>query len=320
MRSYLAAVKLAAVLCVVGLSGCLTTQLKNRVIEQAGTIPDVYHQVVLNNLAMMSVAPDRMPYFSDPQTARVEIVRTIKSDYGIVFDTIAFAPEAVLALLNHGLVEIEQTVGLSGEQSRSGEWSALTANDPDKLFTMRAAYHRTLGVASEEDEEQLAEFYYRHFEITDQTLERLREQHPEVYNEIGKKLEKIKGIEYLTVERFEKRLAAEDLLGPDGMDRYRRPLIKHARMSHEPTEFVSEADTHHLLYRVALQPGWYGMGCRQDVPRTACYVGRYCDRYVWVEPQNMEMLTRMTLAILDIHTFRSQRVDGDRVLPGLLPR
>lgn len=312
--------RLATVLCVLVCSGCLTTQLKNRVTEQAATIPDVYHQVVLNNLALMAACPNRMPYFSDPQTARVEIVRTVKSDYGIIFNTIAFAPEAVLALLSNGLVEIEQSVGLVAEQSRSGEWSALTANDPDKLFTMRAAYHRTLGIATEEDEEQLSEFYYRHFEVTDQTLTNLQEKHPEVYAAVGHKLETIKGIEYLTVERFERRLAAEDILGPDAMDRYRRPIIKYARMSHEPAEFVSEADTHHLLYLVALRPGWYGVGCRRDVPRSACYVGRYGDTYVWVEPENQEMLTRMTLAILDIHTFRSQRVDGDRVLPGLLPR
>lgn len=311
---------LAAAVCLICLSGCMATQLKNRVTEQARTIPDVYHQVVLNNLAMMAVAPDRMPYFSDPQTARVEIVRTVKTDYGIVFDTIAFAPEAVLALLSHGLVEIEQTVGLSGEQSRSGEWSALTANDPDKLFTMRAAYHRTLGVATEEDDEQLNEFYYRHFEVTDRTLESLPEAHPEIYTVVAPKLEKIKGIEYLTIGSFEKRLSQDDILGADELDRYRRPIIKYSRMSHEPTEFVSEADTHHLLYLIALRPGWYGVGCRGDVPSCAAYVGRYGSTYVWVEPENMEMLTRMTLAILDIHTFRSQRVDGDRVLPGLLPR
>ena len=91
-------------------------------------------------------------------------------------------------------------------------------------------------------------------------------------------------------------------------------------MSHEPAEFVSEVDTHHLLCPVALRPGQYGRACRRNVPRTACYVGSHGDTCIWVETQNMEMLTRMTLAILDIHTLRSQRVGCDRVLPGLLPR
>ena len=196
----------------------------------------------------------------------------------------------------------------------------MTANDPDKLFSMRAAYRRTLGTATEEDEEILSEFYYRHFEITDQALARLRENRPEVFAAIGKKLEVLKNIEYLSVETFEKRLAEKDVLGPDDLGRYRRPILKFARMDHEPTEFVSDSDTHHLLYISALKPGWYCIGRRGDVPRHARYVGHYGDTYVWVPPQNVEMLTRLTLAILDIHTFKSERIGGSRIQPGLQPR
>ncbi len=41
---------------------------------------------------------------------------------------------------------------------------------------------------------------------------------------------------------------------------HRRPILKFARMDHEPTEFVSDSDTHHLLYISALKPGWYCVG------------------------------------------------------------
>ena len=308
------------VLCTAFMPGCMSTQLRNRITEQASTIPDVYHQVILNNMAMMHACPSRMPYFSDPQTSRVEIVRTVNVNTGSIFDTLAAAPVAILAALNNGLVKAEQSVGGFGEQSRSGEWSAVTSNDPDKLFLMRAVYHRTLGVANEEDRELLSEFYYRHFQITDECLARLRDNVPEVYAAIGPKLARLKDIEYLTVELFEKRLAERDILGPDDVDRYRRPILKFARMENEPTQFVSDADTHHLLYVSAQTPGWYGVGTRHDVPKNAAYVGRYGPTYVWVEPQNLEMMTRLTLAILDIHTFRSHRFGEDRVLPGLLPR
>ncbi len=56
------------------------------------------------------------------------------------------------------------------------------------------------------------------------------------------------------------------------------------------------------------------------MPRHTRYVGHYGDTYVWVPPQNAEMLTRLTLAILDIHTFKSERIDGSRIQPGLQPR
>ena len=214
----------------------------------------------------------------------------------------------------------KQTATLTGGQTNIGLWASVTQNDPDKLFSMRAVYRKTTGTATSEDEEILKEFYYRHFEITDETLTLLREKRPEVSKAIGDKLRKLKDIEFLSVETFEERLAQKDILGPDDVGRYRRPILKYTRMEHEPTEFVSDSDTHHLLYISALKPGWFRVGQKRDVPKHACYVGRYCNTYVWVPPENVELLTRLTLAILDIHTFKSTRIGGPRVQPGLIPR
>lgn len=52
-------------------------------------------------------------------------------------------------------------------------------------------------------------------------------------------------------------------------------------------------------------PGWYSVGCKHDVPKDACYVGHYCDTYVWVLPGGVEDLTRLTLTILDFATAAS---------------
>jgi len=46
----------------------MTVQLRDRMTDQASSIPDVYCQIVLENLAMIRVDPSRMPYFSDRQT------------------------------------------------------------------------------------------------------------------------------------------------------------------------------------------------------------------------------------------------------------
>jgi len=69
-----------------------------------------------------------------------------------------------------------------------------------------------------------------------------------------------------------------------------------------------------------VKPGWFGVGRKKDIPKHACNVGRYCDTYVWVLPENVELLTMFTLAILDIHTFKSERIGGSRIHPGLQPR
>lgn len=49
--------------------------------------------------------------------------------------------------------------------------------------------------------------------------------------------------------------------------------------------------------------GWYGSGCRKDVPKGACYVGRCGGRYVWVTPEGLDGLTRLTIAVLNIATL-----------------
>ena len=51
-----------------------------------------------------------------------------------------------------------------------------------------------------------------------------------------------------------------------------------------------------------LQTGWFHVGCKKDVPGNACYVGHYCDVYVWVPPEGCEGLTQLALAVLDVAT------------------
>ena len=226
MRAWTAALVLA---CASMNAGCMTSQLRNHMTEQASSIPDVYYQVVLDNLAMIAADPARMPYFSDPQTAQTSIAQNANVSYGINLDRITTAPtNAALGYFFGRWLVDKHTGTLTGGQTDLGLWASVTANDPDKLFSMRAVYRKTVGTATTEDEEILKEFYYRHFEVTDEALALLREKRPEVYKAIGEKLAKLKNVEFLSVETFEKRLAENDILGPDDVGRYRRAILKWA--------------------------------------------------------------------------------------------
>ncbi len=46
--------------------------------------------------------------------------------------------------------------------------------------------------------------------------------------------------------------------------------------------------------------GWFCTGCKGDVPKEACFVGHYCDNYVWVMPNHFEDLSHFTLIVLGI--------------------
>lgn len=66
--------------------------------------------------------------------------------------------------------------------------------------------------------------------------------------------------------------------------------------------------------------GWFGVGCKKDVPKDACYVGSYGDRYAWVCPAGLEPLTQFTLKVLKLSTrIRERQVitnPGVRYSPG----
>jgi hypothetical protein len=55
--------------------------------------------------------------------------------------------------------------------------------------------------------------------------------------------------------------------------------------------------------------GWFGIGCKRDVPSDACYVGRYKDRYAWVCPPGRGQLADFTLNVLDFaSTIKDQTI------------
>ena len=51
-----------------------------------------------------------------------------------------------------------------------------------------------------------------------------------------------------------------------------------------------------------LPRGWYQVGGKCDVPPDACYSAHYCDTYVWVTPDGLDGLTRVTITVLDLAT------------------
>jgi hypothetical protein len=55
-------------------------------------------------------------------------------------------------------------------------------------------------------------------------------------------------------------------------------------------------------YLEAMHPGWFCVGKMRDVPKEAAYVGRHKDTFVWVMPEGVDSLTKLTLAILDVAT------------------
>lgn len=56
-------------------------------------------------------------------------------------------------------------------------------------------------------------------------------------------------------------------------------------------------------YSEWIRRGWYGVGGRRDVPKEACYVGQCGACRVWVTPDQLDALTRLTIVVLNIATL-----------------
>ena len=52
-----------------------------------------------------------------------------------------------------------------------------------------------------------------------------------------------------------------------------------------------------------IEPGWFHVGCKRDVPKSACYVGKDGDCYAWVDADGREALTEFTLTVLKLSTL-----------------
>ena len=67
-----------------------------------------------------------------------------------------------------------------------------------------------------------------------------------------------------------------------------------------------------LRGRIEVPVGWFCTGGKKDVPNSACFVGHYCDHYVWVMPDRVDGLSRFTLIVLGItkHGIASQPTRG----------
>jgi hypothetical protein len=53
-------------------------------------------------------------------------------------------------------------------------------------------------------------------------------------------------------------------------------------------------------YMEWVQRGWYGVGCAKDVPKAASFVGHDGGKFVWVMPDGVGGLSRLTLVLLNV--------------------
>lgn len=255
-------------LAIGAVSGCTTGRLRQRTINQGSTLPDLQYQQVLGNLALFATNPAALPWHVNLKEGTAQVTDGIAG--GAALDLgppVTWFPQ------------------LLGSRTAVAQWGMSPVTDTIELRLLRIAYRRALGI----DEMPSADLLE---ELADELKEQiatnsdLRNESEAFYDIEGRSIE--------SPSQLDRRIITTNdpdfYIADDSDQRELSPLVRNVRRKIAAIE----------RELAAIQPGWFRIGRRHDVPKDACYVGHSGDSYVWVPASGLEAFTQFTFTVLRI--------------------
>jgi hypothetical protein len=245
--------------------GCQSEQTQRWTNKLVTTVPALYYQQVLDNLAMTIARPGSLPFFCLPTQGSNVNTLQLNASYSPEWDLIT-STSAVNSFIGNWLFD-KQTAGFGGQISNAQSFQLQPVTDPDKLALIQIALRLTAGEPISQSERHVLDSYYQ---LRNDTIPLYYYYY---YAITGECLQTVKS-------------TCDKVSSPQTCTPPKCPS--------DPT------DT-----KVCVpQASWFVVSRRwRDVPRTACFVGHCCDVWVWVPPEFQRELTAYTLAILDISSI-----------------
>jgi hypothetical protein len=260
----LSTVVLALVLT--GLTGCTSVRLRQRTVHQASTLSELQYQQVLDNLALFAANPSALPWHVNLREGTTQV-----TDSGSAGALVDLGPPA------------STQPQVFGSRTVVAQWGMSPVIDPMELSLLRIAYRRAHGSPEMPDPDLLNELAH---ELKDQSAANadLRNE-----SEVFYEFEAHASRNYLQLDSRIATTNDDDVcVNLAGFSRDPSPLARNVCRKLG----VVQRD----LARI--QPGWFGVGRKRDVPKDACFVGHNGHTYVWVCPEGREALTQFTLTVL----------------------
>jgi hypothetical protein len=254
-----------------GLPGCTVARLRQRTVNQGSSLPELQSQQVLGNLALFAANPAALPWHVNLREGTTQI--TDSATGGALVDA---NPPTILQ------------PQLFGSRTAVAQWGMSPVIDPIELQLLRIAYRRAHGSPEMPSVELLADLAH---ELKDQMASNsdLRDE-SEVFYEV-------QAATKADERTFDARVITTNdpdfVIAPDDPARPLSPLARNVRRKIDALQ----------MDLARIQPGWFHVGKRRDVPRSACYVGRNGDCCVWVEADGAESLTDFTLTVMKLSTL-----------------
>jgi len=262
---------LAALLAVAGSAGCTSIRLGQRTIHQASTLPELEYQQVLNNLALFATNSAALPWHVNLRDGTTQITDSVSAGAAVDIGP----PSNTLPQL-------------FGSRTVVVQWGMVPVINSIELRLLRIAYRRAFGSTEMPDAElrnELAhELKHQFFPDADQ-----RDESDLFYDYESRSRRTYAEFDSHVTTTNDENVCAE----PPGWGGVRSPLAR------DVCRQVGVIDRQ--LARI--QPGWFHVGRRRDVPKNAGRVGQHGGLYVWVDPDGRDALTEFTLTVMRISTL-----------------
>jgi hypothetical protein len=263
--------RLLIIVMLLAATGCTAGRLRQRTINQGATLPELQYEQVLGNLALFATNPAALPWHVNVREGTTQITDSASAG----------------ALVDLGPPAVTQPQ-IFGSRTAVAQWGMSPVIDTLELRLLRIAYRRAHGIDEMPSSDLLEELAH---ELKEQIALNtdLRSESELFYELEGKAVE--------TPGQLDRRIISTndaDFCGKcDGENREVSPLAKIVCRKIETIQRELSA----------IQPGWFCVGCRRDVPKCASYVSHTGDVYVWVNPDGLEALTQFTLTALKLSTL-----------------
>jgi hypothetical protein len=272
------------------LMGCTHHQLNRSTVRTTSTVMDIQYRIVLMNLAKLSCQPEALPDHADLTDGVVQV--NDRLGFGQAGGFTSFTGQYGFGL---------ESFGPSGQRQVTEQWGADATTDPQRLVDLQDLYRVALGLHPLPPPNAIA--YLREQQSGEQERARGNKE-TESKNEENDR------------EKSKDNPGSE----PERLPRPRQPdplLMLTAAKSQSTTSTGGGGSTPsssggsssgnssrrvpiYILLTDVPAPGWFHFGCKRDVPKCACYVSNWGDRYVWVMPDGVQALSRFTVTVLNV--------------------
>ena len=271
----------AASLCVLLAAGCTHRSLSRNTVLTAGTVVDIQYETVLNNLARMSLSPADLPSHIDLADGVVQVSDEASFGRAGGFDWLDVAGAGGFGIDRYGPAAGRQV---------SEQWGADATTDPQRLVDLQDLYRAALGLPPLPPPLAIA---------------LLRDEQERSGETVG------------GGSGSGPNAGSPDDAGspPDDSPAGGGSGGGGGSASSGGSRGGGGSGSRRVPIDVLLNdvppPGWFGVGCADDVPDCAVHVGRHGNRYAWVTPAGLPGLSRFTVTVLAVVKFRPGPGGGD---------